>query len=192
MPGLPERIVQPSELEDRRPDELASSTDGSHLDVEAAERDPVAVGRYGVTAPDSEGWSMPVATTVLLTNRRLAWLTTAFDQGGGWVGSGAVGLIVSSTASVISKQHAAQRSASKVAVGQVRHGWVTAFRLRRRKTLIGLVDTYGDLELTTAQRRGAGELWGKGWRTSRWVLPGDTETLAACALRARAAEATLP
>lgn len=244
MPGLPERTVQLADIgQSGGTYDLASAGNGTHLDLEEGERAPVLVSRCRVSASGAESWSLPDQTEILLTNRRFAWLTTAFDQGGGWAGFGAVGLIVSSTANAVSKRRAARRSAGKVAVGHVRHEWVNAVRLRRRKSLLGMVDTYVDLVLTTAQGQVIVELWGKGvadekfaswlvkiiayerlmlagevlpaadvaalrqladggggdtaWRMgpdtsgTKWVLPGDTSTLVASALRSRTPKETL-
>jgi hypothetical protein len=103
-----------------------------------------------------KAWVLPNPTTLVVTDRRTAFLTTQFDKGGGWVGFGVAGLAVATTANAVSKRRAAQRSAGRVAIGQARHEWLTGITLRRVKALIGVVDTYIDLTVATA----AGALWG--------------------------------
>jgi hypothetical protein len=91
--------------------------------------------------PLPKAWELPYPTTVVITDRRTAFLTTQFDQGGGWTGFGVAGIAVALTANAVSRSRAAKRSAGKVAIGQVRHEWLTSIGVRYRKPVFGL-DTY--------------------------------------------------
>jgi hypothetical protein len=82
-------------------------------------------------------WELPDVTTVVVTDRRIAFLTTGFDKGGGWTGFGLAGLAVAATANAVSKSRAAKRSAGKVAIGQIRHEWLTSIGVRYRKPVFG-------------------------------------------------------
>jgi hypothetical protein len=149
----------------------AASPDGIQLLLEPGES-LLHVGYCRVSQVSPKGWSLPDATTVVVTDRRTAFLTTRFDQGGGWAGFGLAGLAVATTANVVSKRRAAARSAGQVAVGQARHEWLTAINLRRRKALIGAVDTYVDLTVASSAGPRVIELWGKlvvNEKFARWL-----------------------
>lgn len=94
-------------------------------------------------------WQLPDATTVVITDRRIAFMTTQFDKGGGWSGFGLAGLAVAATANAVSKNRAAKRSAGKIAIGQLRHEWLTAIAVRYRKPVFGR-DTYVHLAAATS------------------------------------------
>jgi len=57
-------------------------------------------------------------------------------------------MTVAATANAVSWSRAARRSAGKVAIGQVRHEWLTSVGLRYRKPVFGL-DTYIHLAAPT-------------------------------------------
>ncbi|SEP76287.1 hypothetical protein [Microlunatus flavus] len=172
MDALPARTVHVREIGDRSHRyEQASSSDGLRLDLDPGEMEPIAGGRCSLSSSGAERWSLPDGTLALVTNRRLAWLTTSFDTGGGWAGVRALGVVVATTANAVSRRQAARRAAGRVAIGHVRHEWVAAVQLRRRKALIGVVDSYLDIEVVTAAGRVSVELWGKGLideRFARW------------------------
>lgn len=157
---LPQRIVAVRVIGDTAsPYWAAASPDGVHLLLEPGERVLHVSGcRISQTSP--EKWSLPDPAGLVVTDRRTAFLTTQFDQGGGWTGFGVAGLAVAVTANAVSKHKAAKRSAGKVAVGHVRHEWITGITLRRFKALIGSVDTYIDLSVATAAGIRNIELWG--------------------------------
>jgi hypothetical protein len=149
----------------------ASSEDGVHLVLETDER-VLWTGRYEVRSAGAADWRLSDDTTLIVTDRRLAFLTTKFDTGGGWAGFGVVGLAVATTANVVSKSRAAARSAGKVAIGQVRHEWLKSVTLRRVKALIGVTDTYVDLTLPTKGGPLTLTLWGRPALTedfARWL-----------------------
>lgn len=113
-----------------------------------------------VSQAGPKSWTLQNPTTVVITDRRTVFLTTQFDKGGGWVGFGAAGLAVAVTANAVSKRRAAQRSAEKVAIGQVRHEWLTGITLRRNKAILTkMVDTYVDLAVATAAGPRVIEMW---------------------------------
>lgn len=150
----------------------ASSTDGVQLLLEP-EESLLHVGYCRVRQIDPSGWALPDTTTVVVTDRRLAFLTMQFDTGGGWSGFGVAGLAVAVTANAVSKRRAATRSAGKVAIGQIRHEWLTAITLRRVKALIGVTDTYIDLACATAAGARTIELWGRAFvneHFARWLV----------------------
>jgi hypothetical protein len=93
-------------------------------------------------------WELSFPTIVVITDRRIAFLTTQFDKGGGWWGVGTAGIAVAAAANAVSRSRAAKRSAGKVAIGQVRHEWLTSIGLRYRKPVFGL-DTYLHLAAAT-------------------------------------------
>jgi hypothetical protein len=96
---------------------------------------------------------------VYVTNRRTLFVCGEFEKGGGWVGFGLAGVAVALTANVISKRKAANRSAGKIAIGHIRHEWVTGVVLKQRKSLIGIVDIYVDLIVATTAGLVTVELW---------------------------------
>jgi hypothetical protein len=160
---LPQRLVFVRDIGDTEvPYWTPASLDGTHLDLEPGESvlhvcscTVSQLSQKGVqlrpkpTQSLPTAWELPSPTTVVITDRRIAFLTTQFDKGGGWVGFGAVGLTVAVTANAVSKHRAAQRSAGKIAIGQVRHEWLTSIGLRYRKFVFGL-DTYLHLAVATA------------------------------------------
>lgn len=149
----------------------ASSDDGVHLALEADER-VLWTGRYEIRCAGAADWRLPDDTTLLVTDRRLAFLTTRFDTGGGWAGFGVIGLAVATTANVVSKSRAAARSAGRVAIGQVRHEWLQSVTFRRVRALIGVTDTYVDLTLPTSAGPLTLTLWGRPALTedlARWL-----------------------
>ncbi len=168
---LPRQLLVVREIGDTdMPYWSAASADGVQLLLEPQE-ELLYVGYCRVSQKTQKNWTLERPTTVVITNRRTAFLTTQFDKGGGWVGFGVAGLAVAVTANAVSKQRAAKRSAGKVAIGQVRHEWVTEISLRRRKALIGAVDTYLDLTVATAAGPCVIELWATGVITedlTRW------------------------
>lgn len=156
---LPQQILVAREIGDTQsPYWTAATLDGVELLLEPGES-LLLVCYCRVSKPGPRAWTLENPTTLVVTDRRTAFLTTQFDKGGGWVGFGVAGLAVAVTANAVSKHRAAQRSAGKVAIGQVRHEWVTGITLRRRKALIGVVDTYLDLATTTAAGSQVIELW---------------------------------
>jgi hypothetical protein len=152
----------------------AATLDGVKLHLEPGET-VLHVGQCRVSQPGPKSWTLQNPTTLVVSDRRIAFLTTQFDRGGGWAGFGAAGLAVAVTANAVSKRRAAQRSAGKVAIGQVRHEWLTGITLRRRKALIGTVDTYIDLAVATAAGPRVIELWSPKGQVinegfARWVV----------------------
>jgi hypothetical protein len=98
---------------------------------------------------------------LFITGRRIVWLTTEFDRGGGWVGFGVVGLTTAVVANHVSKRRAKGRRAGRVALGQIRLEWIDRVALRRVKPLLGgHPDSYIDLSLTTSEGRATVVLWG--------------------------------
>lgn len=136
----------------------ASSPDGNELLLEPDES-VLFTGACRVSQISPKAWALPDTTKVVVTNRRTAFLTTQFDTGGGWIGFGAVGLAIAVTADIVGKRRAAARSAGKVAIGHVRHEWVTGITLRRVKALIGAVDTYIALAVASSAGTNVIELW---------------------------------
>ena len=128
----------------------AATLDGAKLHLEPGET--VLHWNYcQVSQSGPKPWTMKDPTPLVVTDRRTAFLTTKFDKGGGWVGFGPAGLAIAVTANAVSKHRATRRSAGKVAIGQIRHEWLTGITLRRKKALIGgIVDTYIDLAVATA------------------------------------------
>jgi hypothetical protein len=160
---LPQRLFFVREIGDTEmPYWTAASLDGVHLDVEPGES-VLHVCSATVAQLSEKGaqlspkpaqglpraWELEYPTTVVITDRRTAFLTTQFDKGGGWVGFGAAGLTVALAANAVSHSRAAKRSAGKVAIGQVRHEWLTSVGLRFRKPVFGL-DTYIHLAAATS------------------------------------------
>lgn len=170
---LPRQLLAVRELGDAEaPYWQAASADGVELLLEPGE-ELLFVGYCRVSQRSQKSWTLERPTTLVITNRRTAFLTTQFDKGGGWAGFGVAGLAVAVTANAVSKHRAARRSAGKVAIGQIRHEWVTAITLRRRKALIGVVDTYLDLTVATATGPRTIELWATNVITedlARWYV----------------------
>jgi hypothetical protein len=158
---LPERLLAVRDVGDlERPYWTAASEDGEQLVLEPGETQQWA-GRCRVRSLRPNTWELPDSTLLVVTDRRTAFLTTAFDKGGGWAGFGAAGLAVATTANAISKRKAAKRSGGKVAIGHLRHEWVQAVELRIRKPLFG-VDRYVDITVATAGGSTVIELFGRG------------------------------
>lgn len=150
----------------------ASSLDGIQLLLEPGES-LLYLGCCRVSPVSPKAWALPDTTTIAVTDRRTAFLTTQFDKGGGWAGFGIAGLAVATTANMVSKRRAAGRSAGKVAIGQARHEWLTGIALRRVKALIGAVDTYIDLTIASSAGARVIELWGKrvaDEKFARWLV----------------------
>jgi predicted RNA-binding Zn-ribbon protein involved in translation (DUF1610 family) len=159
---LPNQILTVREVGDPGlPYWSAASDDGAQLILEPGETQLWA-GRCRVRSLRPKQWSLPETTLLVVTDRRTAFLTTAFDKGGGWAGFGVAGLAFATTANAVSKHRAATRSAGKVAIGHFRHEWVEAIELRTHKALIGGVDKYVDLTVATAGGSTVIELWGRG------------------------------
>jgi hypothetical protein len=148
-----------------------ASEDGFQLSLEPGER-PLWATRCRVSCLRPQRWALPDDTTVVVTDRRIAFLTTGFDKGGGRVGFGVASLAVAVTANAVSKQRAKKRSAGKVAIGQLRHEWVTTVALRKVKPLIGPADTYLDIVVATNEGPSTIQLWGRavsGGELARWL-----------------------
>lgn len=62
----------------------ASSLDGIQLHLEPGES-LLYVGYCRVSQVTPKAWALPDTTTVVVTDRRTAFLTTQFDKGGGGV-----------------------------------------------------------------------------------------------------------
>ena len=170
---LPQQILAVRDIGDTAtPYWAASSADGVQLFLEPGEY-LLYVGYCRVRQMNPKGWTLPDSTTVVVTDRRLAFLTAQFDTGGGWSGFGVAGLAVAVTANAVSKRRASVRSAGKVAIGQIRHEWLTAISLRSVKALIGAIDTYIDLTCATAGGPRTMELWGRAVVSedfTRWLV----------------------
>jgi hypothetical protein len=163
---LPQRLVFVREIGDTEvPYWTPASLDGGRLHLELGET-VLYVCSCSVSQLSQRGaqlrptpaqvlpkaWELPSPTTVVITDRRTAFLTTQFDKGGGWTGFGVAGIAVALTANAVSRSRAAKRSAGKVAIGQIRHEWLTSIGVRYRKPVFGL-DTY--IQLTAATASGA-------------------------------------
>lgn len=160
---LPQRLVVVRDIGDTEmPYWTPASLDGKHLYLEPGESVLHAcsctvsqLSQKGVQLSPKPAqvlpaaWELPFPTTVVITDRRIAFLTTQFDKGGGWSGLGTAGLAVAAAANAVSRSRAAKRSAGKLAIGQVRHEWLTSIGLRYRKPVFGL-DTYLHLAAATA------------------------------------------
>jgi hypothetical protein len=170
---LPERLLAVREVGDLdRPYWTAASEDGEQLVLEPGETQQWA-GRCPVRSLGPNTWTLPDSTLLVVTDRRTAFLTTAFDKGGGWAGFGVAGLAIATTANAVSKRKAAKRSGGKVAIGHFRHEWVQAVELRTRKPLIGVVDRYVDITVATAGGSTVIELFGRGVANeafSHWLV----------------------
>src|ERR1017187_2804917 len=170
---LPQQILSVRPIGDTSsPYWTASSTDGVQLLLEPDES-LLHVGYCRVSQVNPKAWALPDTTTVVVTDRRLAFLTTRFDTGGGWSGFGVAGLAIAVTANAVSPRRAADRSAGKIAIGQIRHEWLTAITLRRVKALIGVTDTYIDLTYANAAGGRTIELWGRAVVSedfARWLV----------------------
>ena len=155
---LPQEIMTIRQIGDTRSPYWAAATlDGATVLLEPGEV-LLHTGYCQVSAASPEPRKLP-GSALAVTQRRTVFLTTQFDTGGGWTGFGLAGLAVAVTANAVSKRRAARRSAGQVAIGQVRHEWLTGISLRRRKALIGAVDTYLDLTVATARGTQVIELW---------------------------------
>ncbi|WP_226761814.1 hypothetical protein, partial [Arthrobacter sp. SO3] len=97
---------------------MASSDDGIRLRLEPGETVQLA-GQSRVRS-SAENWTLPDDTVLVVTDRRIAFLTRDFDKGGGWIGFGPAGLAITVAANAVSKHRAATRSAGLVAIGQLR------------------------------------------------------------------------
>lgn len=169
---LPQQIVCIRQIGDTEaPYWAAASLDGVQLHLEPGESllhvcycNVSRISDKGTSIKPSpaqtlpKAWELPEAATVVITDRRIAFLTTQFDKGGGWTGFGVAGLAVAATANAVSKSRAAKRSAGKVAIGQVRYEWLTAIAVRYRKPVFGL-DTYIHLAAATTTGTAVIELY---------------------------------
>jgi hypothetical protein len=170
---LPQGILAVRDVGDTQPHYWGASTaDGIKLLLEPGET-LLEVRYCRVSQISPKAWVLPNPTTLVVTDRRTAFLTTQFDKGGGWIGFGVAGLAIATTANAVSKRRAVQRSAGKVAIGLARHEWLTGITLRRTKALIGVVDIYIDLTVATAAGARVIELWGLKVITedfARWLV----------------------
>jgi len=96
---------------------------------------------------------------ITVTDRRVVWVDTRYDRGGGWSGFGGAGLVVATVANAASKARARRRSAGKAAIGQIRYEWLLAIDLTKRKPLIGSADSYVDLHSLTSSGSGLVRLY---------------------------------
>lgn len=146
---LPSQVLTVREVGDTaRPYWTASSMDGSHLLLEDGET-ALWSGWSPVAEVRPQAWHLPDTTILVVTDRRTGFLTTEFDKGGGWAGFGVLGLAFAVSANVVSKHRAARRRAGNVAIGQVRHEWLSGITLRREKGLLGSAG-YLDLKVATS------------------------------------------
>lgn len=170
---LPEQILVVRGVGDTAsPYWTASTLDGIQLRLEPGES-VLYAGNCRVSQISPKAWVLSDATKLVVTDRRTAFLTTQFDKGGGWTGFGVVGLAVATTANVVSKRRAAERSAGRVAIGQARHEWITGITLRRVKALIGVTDTYVDLTVASSVGTRVIELWAPklaNEKFARWLV----------------------
>jgi hypothetical protein len=146
---MPQQIVAIREIGDNdSPYWAPASENGSELLLEPGEV-LLAKGLSQVASKGSKSWTLPFSTTVVLTDRRLAFMTLDFDKGGGWTGFGLAGAAVAEGANAVSKHRAEKRSAGKVLIGHLRHEWVTDLGFRHQKKLIGQ-NFYVDITYATA------------------------------------------
>lgn len=164
---LPREVMTVRDLGDTRPYWTASSTDGRHLLLEPGES-ALWTGWGRVSEVRPQTWQLPDATALVVTDRRTGFLTTEFDKGGGWAGFGVVGLAVAVTANIVSKYRAAQRRAGNVAIGQVRHEWLSGITLRKVKGLLGSA-SYLDLRVATSMGLRTIELSSPGFADERFA-----------------------
>jgi hypothetical protein len=108
---------------------------------------------------------------IVVTDRRLIFLTTEFDKGGGYSGWGGLALVAATGLNAISKHQARKRSRGKVAIGHVRHEWARELSTRRRKVLIGGPDVAVVLSVLTGGSPKVLELKGPATREDfgRWL-----------------------
>jgi hypothetical protein len=150
---MPQQIVAVREVGDNENPYWAPASDnGTELLLERGE-ELLWTGRSQVASKGSKSWTLPFSTTVILTDRRLAFMTLDFDKGGGWGGFGIAGVAVAVGANAVSKHRAAKRSAGKVLIGHLRHEWVTDLGFRHKKKLLGQ-DSYVDITYATAKGPG--------------------------------------
>jgi len=159
---LPQRLVFVRDIGDTEmPYWTSASLDGTRLCLEPGESvlymcscTVSQLSQKGVQLSPKPSQVLPQAwelspATVVITDRRIAFFTTQFDKGGGWSGIGTAGMAVAAAANAVSRSRAAKRSAGKIAIGQVRHEWLTSIGVRYRKPVFGL-DTYLHLAAATA------------------------------------------
>jgi hypothetical protein len=116
---------------------MAATHDGATLLLERGEQ----LLWSGNTSVKFKGAQSTVAlerykdTSVVVTDRRVAFFSTRYDMGGGY--SGLHGSAIGVVADVVSKRAATKRRAGKVLIGQVRYEWVHMFGCRFVKALFG-------------------------------------------------------
>ncbi len=108
---LPQQTLFAREIGDTQsPYWTAATLDGLKLLLEPGES-LLRVCYCRVSKLGPNAWTLENPTTVVVTDRRTAFLTTQFDKGGGWVGFGVAGLAVAVTANAVSKRRAATSAA---------------------------------------------------------------------------------
>jgi hypothetical protein len=161
---LPRQLVYVREIGDiSGPYWTAATLDGAHLHLEPGEAvlftsrgDAAQLTAKGVELSQKQGEILPRtwtlrerdATSIVITDRRIAFMTTQFAKGGGWGGFGLVGMTVAVTANAVSKHRAAKRAAGKVLIGQLRYEWLKAVAVRQCK-LFSALDAYIHLFVAT-------------------------------------------
>jgi hypothetical protein len=180
---LPQRSMAIADIgEDLEPYWWASTPDGITIALEPGETE-ILRSNCRVTIISRPRVVLPVTTSLLVTDRRIAWATTKFDKGGGYSSLSAPALSLGMNA--VSKMRAKNRSRGKVAIGQTRYEWLEGLVLRQKKSLIGVVDYYVDLMLPCTQGKETIELWSKSTRGSRTVDAEFAKNLAIQVLQRR-------
>ena len=123
-------------------------------------------------------------TTLLVTDRRIAWVTTDYLPHLHRNGFTAPGLLTATMYNAKSKRRAEKQSTGKAAFGQFRFEWIRALMLRNKKSAFGegfyvilLVPTYQGLEQV--------ELWSPNVKTGRTIGEGFAEKIATLAIERR-------
>jgi hypothetical protein len=160
------------------------TSDGTSIELEDGEKVLVR-SKSRVTIYSNPKAILPDTTTLLITNRRIAWVTRDFLKGGGQVGFTVTGVVLATALNAASKRKAAKRSAGKAAYGQIRYEWLDGLILRRKKALFGAVDYYVNLLVPCANGNERVELWSKSSGGSRTVDDNLARNLAISAIERR-------
>lgn len=146
---LPHQLLSIREIGDQRwPYWLPASLNGESLVLEPGEsvlsKGSVRVQGFVPPSPRS-AWDES-STNLVVTDRRIVYMRTDYEKGGGWVGFSPTGLVVATAANAVSKHQAKKRTAGKISMGQVRFEWVRGAAhvpARPKQTAIPLVLTVG-------------------------------------------------
>ena len=113
-----------------------SSGESPYLEGEPGDGDTrvIQVGNLSIYMGNEKLFSTENPSTLMITERRLAFACPNYAKGSTWFGMGGLGVAVAVTAMAVSATRAKRRASGKCFVGQIRYPWVASVGWRNPKS----------------------------------------------------------